>query len=97
MKAHYRLTWIAVAIVLGTCSMGTKVDPTSFQPGVTTYAAVVQRYGQPQAQKYLPDGGRKVRFSYVHATPFGGRSDFIDLEFGRDGVLTRVAAEGHVN
>ena len=97
---------VAAAGILTACAssgtMLTTEDAASFEPGVTTMADVVDRFGEPQGTTTLPDGRKQLTYVYTEtqmkAATFvpivglfaGGadsQSSAITFSFDPDGVL----------
>lgn len=65
---------LAVSLLAGCVTSGTKVDPnvvSTFVPGVTTLDQAEAKLGQPNAVTKQADGGTVIAYAFTHAQASG--------------------------
>lgn len=67
-----KLIIVAVLMMTGCMSMGTKVDTAKtaqFKKGVTTEAEIISALGDPNQKSTMPDGRRAIAYMNMESTP----------------------------
>lgn len=71
MNAGLIIPLLAAVVMAGCATSGVKIDrgqAAALQPGSTTYADVVARFGPPTSEMVLGGGARMLTYSYVSAS-----------------------------